>query len=530
MKQDVIGKKAVGIDVGTDSIKVAFAARHGSGFKIGPAVEVNIKRENADKPEPEAIMEALQEALAQNRISGEVQVSALSTQRAAVRNIELPFDDVNTVRQIIKSEIEPHLPFPVENVVVDFYDTETAPEGNMNVLLTAVNKTVIGEHLDLMHESGLEPEIIDVDFLSVFNTVSRLRPDLNDQSYMIVDVGATKTTVIYVTENKPMAVRSLQIAGDVMTLSIRKELETSVEEAERLKIELGDAAVEEGSAESDQAKAVNTGLSKALDRFHQELTRTIRYFSSQIANSDYSRIILTGASGRLKNLDTFLSRLFSSPTEVLTIEHAPNSIAIECDPAEFATAIGTALAGIGECDYPQDFRQEEYKYPETLKRVANYLYSAGALLAAIIVIFLVGLVHRVNSLDGEFENLRASSKEFIKRIEPNARNMDEKAAGIKLKELRDEIEFLKGKTPSSTINVLKDFAERTPAELKVQVDSFYISERKIDMKGSISTQEAVYELKEKLAASEYVQSIEERQIASIKGGSRYKFDFRIKLK
>ena len=99
----------------------------------------------------------------------------------------------------------------------------------------------------------------------------------------------------------------------------------------------------------------------------------------------------------------------------------------------------------------------------------------------------------------------------------------------KLKELRKEIEFLKGKTPSSTINVLKDFAERTPAELKVQVNSFYISERKIDIKGTIDTLEAVYELKEKLAASEHVKEIEERQTTGVKGG-RYKFEFRIKLK
>jgi type IV pilus assembly protein PilM len=529
VKQDVTGKKAVGIDIGTDSIKIAFATRQGAGFKIGPTVEVNIKRENADKPDPEAVMEALEKALAKNRISGEVQVSALSTQRAAVRSIELPFDDVNTVRQIIKSEIEPHLPFPVENVIVDFYDTRTAEEGKMNVLLTAVNKTVIAEHLDLMHETGLEPEIIDVDFLSMFNTVSRLRPDLNEQSYMIVDIGASSTTVIYVTDNKPMAVRSLPIAGDFITLSIGKELDISVEEAERTKIEQGDAMAEEASAESDQAKGVITGLSNALDRFHQELTRTIRYFSSQIADSDYSRIILTGSSGRLKNLDKFLSRLFSAPTEVLTIDNAPSNIAIECDPAEFATAIGTAMAGIGECDYPMDFRKEEYKYPETLKRVANYLYTAGALLAAIIVVFFVGLVHRVNSLDSEFEILRASSTSLTQRIEPNASNMDEKAVKARLEELRGEIEFLKGKTPSSTINVLKDFSGRIPAELKVQVDSFYISERKIDIKGTISTQEAVYELKEKLAASEHVKSIDERQTTAVKGG-RYKFEFRIKLK
>jgi len=525
VKQDVVGRKAVGIDVGTDSVKIAFAVRHGAGFSIGPAVEVPIKRENAEKPTPESVQKALREAVAQNRLSNEILVSTISTQRAAVRNIEVPFDNIDTVRQIIKSEIEPHLPFPVENVVVDFYDTETAPEGKMNVMLTAVSKTVMGEHLDLMHSAGLEPEVVDVDFLSIFNTVSRLRPDLKAQNYMIVDVGASRTTVVYVADNKPMAVRSIPVAGDVMTLSIAREADIAVEEAERLKIEQGDALYEEGGGEAGK---VNAGLGKALERFHQELTRTIRYFSSQIAESDYSRIILTGASARLKNLDQFLTGLFSAPTEALTIEQVPDNIAVECDPAEFATAIGTALAGIGECDYPQDFRREEYTYPETLRRVAKYLYSAGALLAAVIVVFLVGLVNRVNSYEGQLRQYRNSTAGLIKRIDPNARDMDEKAVGAKLEELRKEIEFLKGKTPSSTINVLKDFSERIPEEMKLQVDSFYISERKIDMKGTIEQQSDIYVLKQLLEQSPYVASIKEPAIS--KGRDRFKFDFKIRLK
>ena len=103
-----------------------------------------------------------------------------------------------------------------------------------------------------------------------------------------------------------------------------------------------------------------------------------------------------------------------------------------------------------------------------------------------------------------------------------------KAAADKLEELRDEINLLKGINPSSTLNVLKDFSTRIPEEMKVQVDQFRISERTIDMRGTIRSLDDVYVLKKNLEESEYVESIEERPSTAVK--DRRKFEFKIKLK
>ncbi len=525
MKSYTIGTKAVGIDIGTHSIKVAALQRRGAaGFSITQVAEARIERPETEKPDHEAVKAAIIKALEEIKIRNDVLVTTISTQRTAVRNVNMPFDDINTVRQIIKTEIEPHLPFPVEQVIVDFFDTGTAEEGKMNALLTAVNKEVLKNHIELAQGAGLEPEVVDVDFMAIYNIVSRLRPDLKEESYLIMDIGASKTTVVYVRNGTPLAVRSIPFAGDVLTQAIAKELAVDSKEAERIKIEQGDALASKEDAQSEQEEKLNSVLHLALERFHRELTRTTRYFSSQIEESDYHRIILTGGSSRLKNIDKYISQALSAPVERLESDEIG-----ECDPAQYAVAVGAGLRGLGECDHPQEFRREEYIYPETLKRVRNHLYAAAGLLGCILIALIVWLFNHTANLDEIHTNLKIDTEVAIKSVnKQTGSKLDIKRMQMELQKLDSEIKLLKGINPSSSLDVLRDFANRIPKEMKVQVNSFNISKNIIEMKGTTSSLEDVYELKQKLEESEYVDKIKDRGTKS--KGNRRLFEFRIHLK
>lgn len=76
------------------------------------------------------------------------------------RNIKTPFRDHKKIRQTLPFEMETHVPFAVDDMIIDY--TQTG-EGDRTALLTAaINKVHIADYLEKLKAAGFEPDIIDI--------------------------------------------------------------------------------------------------------------------------------------------------------------------------------------------------------------------------------------------------------------------------------------------------------------------------------------------------------------------------------
>lgn len=259
----------VGLDIGSDSIKVAEAkyARDGitlTGLGVGRTPEGAV--ENEVIVDPKALGAAIKQLLSESGIKTKKCVSAVGGQsQVVVRVIEVPKMTRDELTETMKWEIERHVPFSVNEVVKDFQPLERPnadPDAqNMEVLLAVAQQELIANHVEALQAAGLKPMAIDIEPLAASRSLIEASQNGASASEIvaIVNIGSNRTDVgIFEGGLLTFPSPPLGIAGMSFTREIAEALGQTLEQAEITKKEYAAVdveALEGGVGPSDQGFA-----------------------------------------------------------------------------------------------------------------------------------------------------------------------------------------------------------------------------------------------------------------------------------
>jgi len=548
LRELTVAKKAVGIDIGSHSVKAVVVSKKGSSVVINNFVEVPISPPRS--AEPEQLAATVEELSKRLKIGSSLVVTSISTQKATVRNIQIPFSEEEKARQVLKFQTEPHLAFPIEEVIIDFYNTQSAPAGKMKVLLTAIHKGVIQKHLELLSRGQIDPEVVDVDFMAVSNTVVRAEPQLLKGTAMVLDIGASKTIACYIREGELLAVRCITLGGDDFTEAISKELGVSSDEAERIKT----GETSDGVSAEDVSQRVSLAIASVRDRLGGELDRTVRYFSSQVGGGTLDKVILCGGSASLPGLDKFLGEALSAEVAVISPSEAiKNGSGEELPFPRFVTAIGLALRGLGQSLCLQNFRQEECAYARPFRRLRKSLALSGALVFGVCSLLVFSLFASLDRYGGRRLSLELLIQTKRATIFPDKTATDVAHMDKLLEEEKDRLTpFRELRRNISVLTIVADLSTRITKDRKVEVSRFEYTKSKlttptksrrrprtrtetttwagtITFRGTVPSVEDHVALRNILENSSYVGEVDDKGTTPASGG-RVNFHFILKLK
>lgn len=538
MNDLTIANRAIGVDVGTHSVKIVAIQQRMGAPSIEKISEAVIERGADGAVSPEATLSALRRALEGIRIRKDMVVLGVSTQSAAVRTIQIPFSDINKARAVIKFQAETHLPFAIDEVIVDFIDTKTGTKERMDVLLTAIRKQILQEEVNVARDAGLDPEVIEVDFMAGCNTINTSIESSNE-GVLFIDIGASKTIVVLIKDGTPLALRSFAIGGDAVTNAIVKELNIPFAEAEELKKTTASAVIVD---ESPEKQKINNAVKAALDRFNGELLRTVRFLSQQLNLSPQSKIILTGGGALLKGMPEYIEETLGHKTSILkSIGNLRDNSGGNLNPACFATTIGLALRGIGESRFLQNFRQEELAYSRAYKRMRKSILTSFILIGAIIITYITGLVIQKIKLNSISNSLNLEIRKVITSALGSApASNDPKALvdtlGGAVDRKRTELKNLRGAGFLSVLEVMKELSTIIDADYEVEITLFRISDTETDkgpvlqFEGSAKSKEDIIAIENKLSKSGLFNAVRGEGITENKPRNRYNFKFRAEIK
>ena len=166
------------------------------------------------------IVSGIRDALRMSGIRpGPVAVS-VSGQMVFPRYVKLPPVTPDKIAQIVKYEAQQNVPFPMDEVVWD-YQLVGQETGELSVLLVAVKGELVKNMTDCVEAAGLDPILVDVSPLALYNTVRYNYSDLPGCT-MILDMGARSTNVVFVEGTKIFS-RSIPVAGMAITKDVMKE-------------------------------------------------------------------------------------------------------------------------------------------------------------------------------------------------------------------------------------------------------------------------------------------------------------------
>jgi len=341
-------KSAIGLSIGSSSIKLVELKKGKSGWKLLHFGMVALPQDcivNREIVNPVAITESLKTLLSQVRLQSRQVCISLSGNAVILKRMQLEVPNMKELQDQVFWEAEQYLPFDVSEVVMDYQLLSKGKDGNADVLLIAVKRSILDAYMACVEDAGLEPSVVDLDFFALQNAFEANYPLQPGESAVVVDIGATATKLVVVKDGVPVFTKDSALGGQNLTADIQKHLKLSFADAEALKTGAG------GTVPQEVSDLMNV-MSENLGR---EIKRTLDFYSASSSGAPITYVILAGGAAKIPGLSRAVEEAVQLPTQVMNPFNA-----VSYDPAVFtqeyvnsigpiaAVPIGLALrAGMG---------------------------------------------------------------------------------------------------------------------------------------------------------------------------------------
>lgn len=235
-----------------------------------------------------------------------------------------------------REEIEKHLPFPYEDVIIDTIQHGLIDYEGAQVKLisfAAIKKEIAEVYIEIFSSLGLHIRAFEIESQSIARLYTGYKK--TDSAIVLLDIGHNHTTFVVVQQNRiDFTHTSHLISGNSLTEEIKKTLGCSFEEAEKMKKENADSPKIKKNVHTHMLNITHE-LQRVID-FHTEhkMTNSIR---------DYV-VYATGGGAALHNFHRYLEDEIHYPVRHATI---PTNISIDKHISlpiqSYSTAIGLAL-------------------------------------------------------------------------------------------------------------------------------------------------------------------------------------------
>jgi type IV pilus assembly protein PilM len=399
--------RILSLDIGASKLVMAeFRVLRPEGLELTRFATVSLGVEPESEADPSAYIVAAIRELMRNPgfRPGPVAVS-ISGQVVFPRYVKLPPVTPDKIAQIVRYEAQQNVPFPINEVVWD-YQLVGQDSGELSVMLVAVKTDVVKNITDCVQAAGLEPELVDVSPMALYNAVRYNYADLPGCT-MILDMGARSTNVVFA-EGSRIFSRTIPVAGIAITKELMKEFELGFGDAEQLK--LAHAFVGLGGAYEGHEVGVADRTSKivrsVMTRLHAEVSRTINFYRSQQGGSQPSLVLLAGGTSAIANVSTFLKDKLKTEVDYLNpFRNVTVSSSISADQIGqsvhlLGEVVGVALRRVLSCPVEINLLPPDLVARRVFQRRLPFLGMAAAGLVLIMLVFWVYL-HRMRAMSEE---------------------------------------------------------------------------------------------------------------------------------
>ncbi len=290
----------LGLDIGSSSVKLVQLARDDKGYKTIAAGMLQIESDG-DTSVQAAEIRTVRAITACCRLAGvqsKYAVCSVCGPDVAVRHFKFPAIPLEELPSAIALEAEQVCPFSMEDSVLDYQTIPNGDESIRGVLVAATNK-VIRRKGKLVKEASLNPVLMDVDGLALFNCLSECGGCESDQAMAVLNVGHVYSTLVIADEKRVPFVRDTNHAGASITRDLLQR--TGLSKKQVYEILFGDNMDVDG-------QPVLGNLEAACEALVEDVTGTLRFYSAQRKTLCVEKIFVCGGFARARGFVDILDR------------------------------------------------------------------------------------------------------------------------------------------------------------------------------------------------------------------------------
>jgi general secretion pathway protein L len=485
-------KNVVGLDLGSHTIKAVELRQTLRGLE---PVQLRLHPSTEDESD---LPELLRRFFRTHHLPTEQVVAAVPGHRISSRRLDFPFRDRKRLRAAVPFEVEGEVPFPIENVIVD-WEIVGGDRTHSTVSAAVVQRKHIRELLEELGEANCDPRVLEAEGFVLGNLSGIF--DLSG-TRLVADLGHRKTTLCLMMEGRTVATRTLPVGGEALTRAIARDRGCNLEEAERSKCE--DGIFQLGFDSS------SPGALAILDRIAREAVRTLESLEGVIGGpprSKISQLTLIGGTAKLHRFDEYLEKRIGIPTARLALPTEEEGAALVAggDPVLFAPAIALALRGSARASTQMNFRKAEFAYRTDFRQFFGKDMGLTAALAAGMVALMGASAATQITLDSrrahklDTQVARIYTDAFPELPAPSNPIAAMRDAGHRARERADFLGLYGGNR--SALDLLAELSRRVPEDLEVKFEEVTIDRRVIRIKVFARSFEAADRLQAEITES-----------------------------
>lgn len=304
----------VGLDISSTAVKLLQLTESGGRYRVehyaveplppNAVVEKNIV-------EVEAVGEAIKRAVARSGTKARHAAAAVSGSSVITKIIPIQGDlDEDSLEDQVQLEASNYIPFPIEEVSVDFEVIGPVPNNPemVQVMLAASRTENVELRQSALELGGLTAKVVDVEAFAMENAFKLVADQLSvpkDAIVALVDIGATMTTLNVLRAQRSIYTREQVFGGKQLTDEVMRRYGLSYDEA-------GLAKRQGGLPESYEVEV----LEPFKEALVQQVSRLLQFF---YAGSDFNRVdqvVLAGGCASIAGIANLVEEQLGVPTVI----------------------------------------------------------------------------------------------------------------------------------------------------------------------------------------------------------------------
>lgn len=296
-------KAVIGLDVGSYAIKAVALQTNRDRITLQGYAQARIGDQD--------VGEVIRSVMAQLGVKSRKVVTSVSGRSVIVRQVETPKLPEAELKAHIAYEADKYIPFGSEEVIIDCQPIQSDSGGetpNQQVMLVAVRKSFIQEHLAQLRSAHLLPDAIDVDVFALANAYELLGPPMPPENerkaVALIDIGASKSNIAILQAGRVLFTREIYLAGNEISDAIARTLNESPEDVDRIKLAPGEAL-----------DALIDAAMPAFEDLANEIRLSFDYVEGQF-ETEVATVVLTGGSAQLPQVAEILGNILGRPVNI----------------------------------------------------------------------------------------------------------------------------------------------------------------------------------------------------------------------
>ncbi len=508
----IFRQRILGIDITKTHIHASRILAQGATITIDKQVSASLNGEQQNNYD-ERVVAALQSVCEQMGKIDQI-CTALPSTLVVFKELRLPFTTRDKISLVIHFEVAPLLPFPAHEAEIDFIITSVnEEEKSAQVLVAAVQKKHLAEHLSLFEQAGYTPEKITVDMFALYGLYNQIPAYQSlEGSVALIDLNMHSTSIITILDTHVRIIRTLPYGLATVAKDAGNSSDLKPQQVMDHLLRFG---LQQGGSENNN-QAIQNSLTAFFNKLQFALTSTF----NQLQKNSIDKILLLGPGAEIKDIASFSEKLLGSSCELFDVQKITENkryrIAPQVtlsQPVLLSIAIGLPTPVV------EDFNVMKGEFaPPQQTLLLKQLITGGVLIILLFGIIITQTIIQSRRLQSEINTSQEDAVEALKDrfpgISEDDEDLDEVITAAKSELAKEEVVWraFSSQTRSSFLEYLLELTSKINKQelgfIPKQISIVDGAQGEITLTAQVKDWEALKKLEQALRESKLFSYVE----------------------